>query len=356
MKLPRTISRFGSVLLALTLAAVLASAAEQRLVAPGGKLAVVVSDDKGLNFRVEIGGNTVVARSPLGLEFEGAKLGPSAAILQSSRESHDSKWENRFGNNRLVRDRYKELRLTLGEQGAERRAFGLIVRAYDGGVAFRYDLPLSSGLGSFVLTNELTEFHFAEDYPCWAGGESASAENPYPATKLSAIAATNRQGASLQERAAPAGANAVGLSRGGRIRPARLGRHVDHRNRCGGGEGDARCAGRRERAGGGLRTARQSVARVDVWKHGRRTGRLGLDRHPRRSQQAGGCFLDQAGRHRVGCLVDGNEPLRPGSASHRRERPRHHAVSQRVHRSCLLDGLAIPTDGLVLVQEPDVLR
>ena len=56
-------------------------------------------------------------------------------------------------------------------------------------MAFRYDLPKSSGLGEFVLTDELTEFRFADDYHCWAGGESACAENQYPETKLSAIPA-----------------------------------------------------------------------------------------------------------------------------------------------------------------------
>ncbi|HLP75961.1 MAG TPA: glycoside hydrolase family 97 catalytic domain-containing protein, partial [Candidatus Paceibacterota bacterium] len=59
-----------------------------------------------------------------------------------------------------------------------------IVRAYDDGVAFRYDLPGRSG---FVLTDELTEFRFVGDYRCWAGGESACAENEYPEAKLSAI-------------------------------------------------------------------------------------------------------------------------------------------------------------------------
>jgi alpha-glucosidase len=154
-----------------------------------------VSDDHGLSIRVEIGGKTVVANSPLGLEFEGgAKLGPSAAILKAARVSHDSRWENRFGNNRIVRDNWRELRLTLEERGTPRRVFGLIVRAYDDGVAFRYDLPESSGLGQFVLTNELTEFRFADDYRCWAGAEGGSAEVRYPETKLSAITAANRQG------------------------------------------------------------------------------------------------------------------------------------------------------------------
>jgi alpha-glucosidase len=166
------------------------SAAEQRLTSPAGGLAVIVSDDHGLHFCVEADGKTVLTNSPLGLEFkDGTKLGPAAVITKARTKKHNGQWENRFGNRRKVSDRWRELQLTLEERGAQPRTFGLIVRAYDDGVAFRYDLPAGSGLGNFVLTNELTEFRFADDYRCWAGGESECAENQYPETKLSAIPA-----------------------------------------------------------------------------------------------------------------------------------------------------------------------
>jgi alpha-glucosidase len=164
------------------------SGGEYSVAAPNGRLKVIVSDAGGIHYRIEVDAKTVVTDSPLGLEFEdGTKLGPSAVIRKSATGKHDGKWENLFGNRRFVRDNWRELHLTLEERGTPARTFGLIVRAYDDGVAFRYDLPVSSGLGGFVLTNELTEFRFAGDYRCWAGGESACAENQYPETKLSAI-------------------------------------------------------------------------------------------------------------------------------------------------------------------------
>ena len=174
--------------LGLVLTTIAAQAAEQRLVSPGSGLTIVVSDDHGLAFRVEVQGKTVVTSSPLGLEFEGGvKLGPGAVITRTVRAGHDGQWENRFGGNRLVRDRWREMHLTLEEPGAPRRTFGLIVRAYDDGVAFRYDLPEGTGLGHFVLTNELTEFRFADDYRCWAGGESPATEARYGESRISSI-------------------------------------------------------------------------------------------------------------------------------------------------------------------------
>jgi alpha-glucosidase len=184
-----------SALLCLVLSATGARAAEKRLASPDAALNVVVSDDNGLNYRVEIGGEVALTNSLLGLEFkDGAKLGPAAVITKASIRKHEGNWENPFGNRRIVKDNRLELRLTLQEAGTPTRTFGLIVRAYNDGIAFRYDLPQSSGLGNFILTNELTEFHFAEDYRCWAGDESECAENQYPEKHLRAIRSNGRAG------------------------------------------------------------------------------------------------------------------------------------------------------------------
>ena len=164
------------------------TAAQHQLIAPGGGLKVVVSDAGGLNYRVEVDGKTVLTNSPLGLEFQdGARLGPAAVITGISRDKHNGEWENLCGKRRIVRDDWRELRLTLEERGTPVRTFGLIVRAYDDGVAFRYDLPVASKLGHFTLTKELTEFRFTEDSRCWFGEESSCAENHYPEARLSTI-------------------------------------------------------------------------------------------------------------------------------------------------------------------------
>lgn len=179
---------FLGVILGVAAASFHGAAAERQAVSPDGELKVIVSDAGGLNYRVEANGKTIVTNSPLGLEFQdGTKLGPAAVIRKGAKARHNGEWKNPFGNRRMVPDHWRELRLRLEERGTPDRTFGLIVRAYDNGVAFRYDLPESSGLGQFVLTNELTEFRFADDYRCWVGGESECAENEYPETKLSAI-------------------------------------------------------------------------------------------------------------------------------------------------------------------------
>jgi alpha-glucosidase len=172
----------------LTVMAVASYAAEHRIVSPSGELVVTVCDDNGLHYRVEVYGHEVLTRSRFGLAFkDGTILGPSAVITDTETSRHEGQWENRFGQRRFVPDNWRQLHLTLKQSGDSNRTFGLIARVFDNGIAFRYDLPVESGLGDFVLTDELTEFQFAGDYRCWAGDESGGAENPYPQKKLSDI-------------------------------------------------------------------------------------------------------------------------------------------------------------------------
>ena len=93
----------ASVLLYLVLSGSDACAAEKRLASPDGGMNVVVSDDHGLNYRLEIGGKVVLTNSLLGLEFkDGAKLGPAAVITKAATKNHDGTWEDPFGNRQLV--------------------------------------------------------------------------------------------------------------------------------------------------------------------------------------------------------------------------------------------------------------
>jgi alpha-glucosidase len=172
------------------LSPLLAYGAEERITSPDGSLALIVSDDGGrLRYRVEVNGKPVMADSRLGLEIRGSvTLGADCRLVDARRSTHDEPWENRFGSRRLVPNRWQEMALTIQQPSSgSPRTFGLIVRAYDNGLAFRYDLPVSSGLGHFVLEKELTEFRFAGDYRSWAGTPSDCAEVQYPEGRLSAI-------------------------------------------------------------------------------------------------------------------------------------------------------------------------
>ena len=155
-----------------------------------GRVRVTVDDSDGLRYQVALDGQPVLVDSPLGLDFEGGfSLGRRANIEQAARTEHDDTWENPFGQRRTIRDHYRELKLALRESADAPGRLNLIVRAYDNGVALRYEIPAQPGLERYVVTNERTEFIFPSDRVCWVGDYSDCAECQYPEKTLSRLSA-----------------------------------------------------------------------------------------------------------------------------------------------------------------------
>lgn len=165
-------------------------AAEESIASPDGHISVVVSDTAGLHYRVTLDGEPVVIDSRLGLDFAGGfSLGRDATIVAASRGEHDGTWDNPLGQRRTVRDHYRELQLELKERADAPSRLNLIVRAYDHGVAFRYEIPVQPGLEQYTVISERTEFLFPADLTCWAGDFSECAENQYPEKRLTQLGA-----------------------------------------------------------------------------------------------------------------------------------------------------------------------
>ncbi|MDX1577086.1 MAG: glycoside hydrolase family 97 protein, partial [Gemmatimonadota bacterium] len=168
----------GASIRRLTLAAIVAwggSAApaaaqeELRVASPDGRNVVTVSVRGGdATYRLDRDGRPVVLPSRLGFAFRDAPpLGRGMRIADSSTASVDETWTQPWGEVREVRDHHNELRVTLVERGAPRRELVLAVRAFDDGIAFRYELPQQPNLGDFAITDELTQFAMADDARAW---------------------------------------------------------------------------------------------------------------------------------------------------------------------------------------------
>ncbi len=120
-------------------------------------------------YRVSYNGKPVLADSPLGLEFAGASaLDRDLTVDRTSMESYDSTWQDRINDELNVRDHYHQLSIWLRERNAPHRRLGMVFRAYNSGVAFRYVLPRQQNLTTFVLKNEETGFYFARSASAFA--------------------------------------------------------------------------------------------------------------------------------------------------------------------------------------------
>ena len=168
MNISRTI-RAAAFAGSLTLALPLFAQEPLQVASPDGRNVVTVEvRDSRLHYRVDRGGRPVVQPSLLGFEFRGAPmLRDSLRVTGSSRRAVDTTWTQPWGEVARVRDHHRELRVSVEETSAPRRRFDLVIRAFDDGVAFRYDFPEQAALREFQIQNELTEFAFANEGRAW---------------------------------------------------------------------------------------------------------------------------------------------------------------------------------------------
>lgn len=131
---------------------------------PDGSIKVDVSrDGSSLSYAVTVGGDTLIAPSRLGFVAEG--LTPAAdAKMTVKHSSFDQTWTQPWGENKEIRNHYNEVAVTLTDAALE---YTVRVRAFDDGVAFRYEWNLVSG-DSVIVRDELTEFAFARPAMSWA--------------------------------------------------------------------------------------------------------------------------------------------------------------------------------------------
>jgi len=158
--------------LAVAAAGLAGSAAAQptlQVVSPDGKNVVTVSVRQGtLWYSLIRQGTPLLLPSRLGFEFRGAApLGDSVRIVDSARTKVDETWTQPWGEVARVRDQHNELRVTAEETTSRHRRFVVAFRAFDDGVAFRYELPEQPGLGDFEIMDERTEFTFAQNARAW---------------------------------------------------------------------------------------------------------------------------------------------------------------------------------------------
>ena len=156
--------------LLMTLTAATAIAQDTISVAsPDGRNKVGVATYQGrLYYILSRDGRSIMLPSMLGFEFKGAPaIRDSLRITGQARQSHDETWTQPWGEVARVRDHHNELRVSVVETTAPGRKFDFVVRAFNDGVGFRYEVPAQAALTDFVISEELTQFNLADDAKAW---------------------------------------------------------------------------------------------------------------------------------------------------------------------------------------------
>ena len=136
---------------------------------PDDKIQVELTLDQGLPaYAIRVDGKVLIKPSELGYRFrEQPDLVGPFHLLNSKTEIIEEHWEPVWGQEKLIHSLSRSIKLEMREQLAPHRQLNLYFRVFNGGVAFRYEIPQQVGLDSLFILEELSAFRFARDGKAW---------------------------------------------------------------------------------------------------------------------------------------------------------------------------------------------
>ena len=140
------------------LIAVPASAQTVSVSSPGNVIAVTLTlnGEGRMQYRVDRLANPVIADSQLGFLFtDQPQMLRNFEIVAQRRSDHDEIWTTPWGEDRKIRNHYRELDVDLIEKNNLKRRVTLEFRVYDDGVGFRYRLPARDAAKATNIAEEL---------------------------------------------------------------------------------------------------------------------------------------------------------------------------------------------------------
>jgi alpha-glucosidase len=124
---------------------------------PNGKLDLTVQTGATLRWSVQHESTSVIAPSPLSLTLAGGEmLGKNAVVASTKMVAVNTTIAAPVYKKREVVDQYNQLTLNL------KGGYGLLLRAYDDGVAYRF---FTQRPGRLTIVGEEATFNFAQNYP-----------------------------------------------------------------------------------------------------------------------------------------------------------------------------------------------
>lgn len=138
-----------------------------------------------LAYRVSWKGSSIIERSALGFVLsDGTVLFDMPEVLHVKRQKKHVDWQPVYGEQKEYPDNYNELLVKLSSVSFE-GGLALRIRAYNEGVAFRYEIESESEL---LVKRELTEFAYPGDPFLWASRRAQSEIDQLRLSELSFIA------------------------------------------------------------------------------------------------------------------------------------------------------------------------
>ena len=136
-----------------------ASAESYQVKSPDGKIVAELSTDKALSLNFKYNGSKLLQESSIGVVLsDGMDLGKNPKVASRKISNHRETIQAPFYRQPSIETSYQELNLKL------KNGFGIILRAYDEGVAYRF---YTQRKGKTIILNETAAYQFGKDRKAW---------------------------------------------------------------------------------------------------------------------------------------------------------------------------------------------
>ncbi|MCK4465783.1 MAG: glycoside hydrolase family 97 N-terminal domain-containing protein, partial [Bacteroidales bacterium] len=157
----------------LTTSFLLAQQNSQELCSPDGAYEFVLNTNGDLNYSVKYQEAIIVDNSRMGFLFDADKeIDKIFRIKNTGNKKVESSWRPVYGEKREYPDVYNEVLIELEQVDSKDPDFNVRVRAYNEGIAFRYEFPENGR--KVKINNEITEFALSTETMVWASTRAQS--------------------------------------------------------------------------------------------------------------------------------------------------------------------------------------
>lgn len=139
--------------------AVCAVGQTQKLTSPNGKIAVTLGINKnGASYQISYEKKAVILNSKLQLTVDGKTFFKNTKLLKPILKDTTEEYDLLIGRASHVTTHYKEVIIPIQQKDAPHTKVNLVFRAFDEGIAFRYEF-VSSDKPTFLVQDESDEFN-----------------------------------------------------------------------------------------------------------------------------------------------------------------------------------------------------
>tara|TARA_B100001142_G_scaffold87782_2_gene89535 strand:+ start:8998 stop:11112 length:2115 start_codon:yes stop_codon:yes gene_type:complete len=136
---------------------------------PDKKIKVNINSNDGrISYSVLKNNKIIIDDSILGIETDQFNFSNNLSIKGISHSYYNEDWSQVWGEQKVITDEHNEMVVEVSAPFNDSSLdMNIRFRAFDDGVAFRYEIPEQEEIEVFNVLDELTEFNFSEDSESW---------------------------------------------------------------------------------------------------------------------------------------------------------------------------------------------